>query len=290
MTTPLDQSLNGTIGKQHTSCHERGISHNLSLVHSTTGFSALDRLLSGGGWPLSALTEIHHAQPGIGELRLLMPTLTRLSRQGRWVALIAPPFIPYAPALAAFGLDLSRVLLVHPKSQQDGLKALERGLRNGTCGAVIAWTKQVDPATVESLQAAAKAGKTWGILFRDPASQEEPSSATVRLRLEERDGNTVVHVLGKRDMGSSDELTLDLSHPVSLLPKPVRQIATSPTPRRNETSLSRQQARLPTRPHFKPNRRQELPPQLELPLPLPTDRQAPLRQDKPGILTWPWRR
>jgi hypothetical protein len=290
MNTPLDHSPHDPLDQQHEGCRERGALHNLGLTHSTTGFSALDRLLPGGGWPLSALTEIHHAQTSIGELRLLMPTLARLSRQGRWVAIIAPPYIPYAPALAAFGLDLSRVLLVHPKSQKDGLAALEQGLRSGTCGAVIAWPRQVDADAMQRLQAAAKAGKTWGILFRDPVSQEEPSSAAVRLRLEERDGNTVVHVLGKRNTDSGNALTLDLSRHASLLPKPAPKAAASPAPRRSEATRSRQQARFPARPHFKPNRRQELPPQLELPLPLPTDRQPPLRQDKPGILTWRWRR
>lgn len=289
MNTPLDHFPHGPFGGQHEGCRERGAIHKLSLTHSTTGFSALDRLLPGGGWPLSALTEIHHAQTSIGELRLLMPTLARLSRQGRWIAIIAPPYIPYAPALAAFGLDLSRVLLVHPKSQQDGLAALERGLRSGTCGAVIAWPKQVDPHAMQRLQAAAKAGKTWGILFRDSAAcQDKPSPAAVRLRLEERDGNTVVHVLGKQGIDGGSELTLDLSRHTSLLPPSAPGPVASPAPRRNEISAPRQQTRQPARPHFRPNRRQELPPQLELPLPPPTDRQAPLRQDKPGILTWRW--
>ena len=38
-----------------------------------TGFTELDVLLPGGGWPVGALTEIFVERPGIGELQLLMP-------------------------------------------------------------------------------------------------------------------------------------------------------------------------------------------------------------------------
>ena len=52
---------------------------------------------------------------GIGELRLLMPALRALSNtQNRWLAWINPPFIPYAPALQAAGIESSKILLIHP--------------------------------------------------------------------------------------------------------------------------------------------------------------------------------
>ena len=75
-------------------------------------FPALDAELPGGGWPASALTEILPQHEGIGELRLLGPALARLTRAGRCLAWIAPPHLPYAPALAAAGIDLARLLIV----------------------------------------------------------------------------------------------------------------------------------------------------------------------------------
>ena len=36
-------------------------------------FAALDAQLPGGGWPLGMLTELIARDPGIGELRLLIP-------------------------------------------------------------------------------------------------------------------------------------------------------------------------------------------------------------------------
>ncbi|HEX5513622.1 MAG TPA: translesion DNA synthesis-associated protein ImuA, partial [Gammaproteobacteria bacterium] len=199
--------------------------------HIATGFTGLDRLLPGGGWPLGGLTELYHAQSGIGELRLLMPALARLSRQGRWIALIAPPFVPSAAALASFGLDLSRVLLVHPKSQRDGLGALERGLRSGTCGAVLAWPKQIDQQALERLQQAAAVGRSWGVLFRDLAcqAQSSPAALRLRLRLEACNGDTAIHLLQHCDGGT--ELILDLSRPTSHAPEPMVYTTPPPYPR-----------------------------------------------------------
>ena len=63
-----------------------------------TGHAALDALLPQGGWPRRALTELLLPADGVGELSLLLPTLARMTRAGGIVALVAPPYIPYAPA------------------------------------------------------------------------------------------------------------------------------------------------------------------------------------------------
>jgi hypothetical protein len=77
-----------------------------------TGFPRLDAELPGGGWPAGSLTELVPAHDGIGELRILGPALARLARAGERLAWIAPPYLPYAPALAAAGIALGQVLIV----------------------------------------------------------------------------------------------------------------------------------------------------------------------------------
>ncbi|MDN5850905.1 MAG: translesion DNA synthesis-associated protein ImuA, partial [Nitrococcus sp.] len=114
------------------------------LEHVTSGFPALDAALPGGGWPRGALTEILHEHAGIGELSLLMPALARLSQRDQWIALIAPPYLPYAPALADHGVNLSRLLLIHPGNTTNALWAVEQTLRSGTCAAVLVWPRRVD--------------------------------------------------------------------------------------------------------------------------------------------------
>jgi protein ImuA len=44
-----------------------------------TGHPALSAQLPGGGWPAGTLTELLQQQHGIGELRLLGPTLARVA-------------------------------------------------------------------------------------------------------------------------------------------------------------------------------------------------------------------
>jgi len=100
-----------------------------------SGFAALDAALPGHGWPQGALTEVLLEREGIGELRLALPALARVQAQGRDVVWIAPPHRPYAPALAAAGLDLARFYVVRCRDAQDALWAYEQALRAPECGA-----------------------------------------------------------------------------------------------------------------------------------------------------------
>ena len=60
----------------------RGRNQTQRQAGLASGYAELDRHLPGGGWPPAALTEILTEQYGIGELRLLMPALARLSTEG----------------------------------------------------------------------------------------------------------------------------------------------------------------------------------------------------------------
>jgi hypothetical protein len=150
----------------------------------TTGFEALDRLLPGGGWPRSGLSEIFVERYGIGELALLMPVLRQLlSEQGR-IVWIAPPFTPYAPALSAHGIDLAKVLVVEPVSDDtDRLWAIEQVLRSGCCDGLLAWLEVVPEKALRRLQIAAEAQHCVTALFRPVAAMHGSSPAVLRMQL-----------------------------------------------------------------------------------------------------------
>src|SRR3954469_11776903 len=127
----------------------------LSRVESLsvpTGFSALDAQLPGGGWPTAALTEILPEHEGIGELRILGAALASLSQQSRTLAWIAPPHLPYAPALAALRIDLKRLIIVTTRSPKETLWATEQALRSQACGAVLAWPSAIKYPELRRLQ------------------------------------------------------------------------------------------------------------------------------------------
>lgn len=173
-----------------------------------SGHSALDQAI--GGWPRGALTELLPVRPGIGELGLLLPSLARLSQAGHWLAWIAPPHLPYAPALAAAGLDLQRLLWVRPPPEQAPW-AMEQALRSGACAAVLGWPQEGSPhwgpRTLRRLQLAAEAGRACGLLWRSPGAAALTSPAALRLRLDlGRDGDLEIEILKRRGGGQGQRL------------------------------------------------------------------------------------
>ena len=174
-----------------------------------SGYPELDRCLPGGGWPPEALTEILIGQYGIGELRLLMPALARLSAEEaqtycgehtepRWIAWVDPPFQPYAPALQQCGIDLSRVLIVRPKDDSELLWSAEQALSSGTCAAVLLWPDSLDDQASRRLQLAAEKGHSWAIAFRPLSARQQSSAAALRLELQSTEQGTRVHILKSR--------------------------------------------------------------------------------------------
>ena len=172
-----------------------------------SGYPELDRHLPGGGWPSASLTEILTTQYGIGELRLLMPALSVLSRETPpqqdfsepgWIAWVAPPFQPYPPALQQRGIDLSRMLIVRPKNAGEILWSAEQALSSGTCAAVLLWPEMLDDQGSRRLQLAAEKGRSWAIAFRPLAARREPSAAALRLELHSSAQGTRVHILKSR--------------------------------------------------------------------------------------------
>jgi hypothetical protein len=188
----------------------------------STGFPELDALLPGGGWPRGALTEILLPREGVGALRLVMPALAQLSREERrWLSWVSPPYIPYAPALTAAGVDLARILLIHPRARQDNLWAVEQSLRSGTCSAVLAWPMLHEPSALRRLQLGAEAGRSLGFMFRPVRVAKSPSPAALRLLLDsDAAGNLSVQVLKRRGGWAAGPVIIDSSHagPLALSP------------------------------------------------------------------------
>lgn len=147
-----------------------------------TGHAALDAVLPGGGWPCGALSEILYAAPGVGELRLAMPLLCRLTRQKRQVALVAPPLRLQATALNQMGVDPQRLLVVEPRDNVDALWSVEQ-LLHARAGAVLLWQSRIDATALRRLQLAAETGGGVGLLYRPLAAADESSVAGLRLRI-----------------------------------------------------------------------------------------------------------
>lgn len=170
-----------------------------------TGFRCLDDRLPGGGWPLDTLIELLLPAHGIGEINLLLPALRALCAQNgqapRWIAWLGPPHLPYAPALAAAGLDPSRMLVVRSrvsKPSGSSLWAMEHALRSRACAAALGWTDGADGQSLRRLKLAAEEGSGLGFLFRPQERLRDPSPAALRLLLVPNDGALDVHIVKSR--------------------------------------------------------------------------------------------
>src|SRR5258705_8963480 len=180
------------------------LGHQLGRQADTTcasGFAALDAQLPGGGWPRRALSELLLRQPGIGEIRLLSPSLTAIQRSGRLVMLFDPPATLSAWALAQLGFDVEQLLIVNTRTKAlpsgDSLWALEQALKSGHVGAVLAWLPpRLRAERLRRLQLAAHVHDGPAFVLREMSAAQRPSAAPLRLALRPQGADVLAgHVL-----------------------------------------------------------------------------------------------
>jgi hypothetical protein len=148
-----------------------------------TGLATLDDALPQGGWPRQALTEILLAGDGIGELRLLWPAVSQITQAGGTVVLVAPPYVPHAPAWHRASIDLLNLHVIHA-DRRDALWATEQCMRSGACDAVVCWPWHADDRALRRLQVAAETGQCLGFAFRPLETAANPSPAALRIAID----------------------------------------------------------------------------------------------------------
>ncbi len=203
-----------------------------------SGFAALDALLPGGGWPRGALAELLLDAEGIGELRLIMPALSAMTASGAWIAFIAPPYVPYAPALARLGVDLSRTIILEAKTLKDRWWAAEQALRGANLAAVLFWPQTIDDGNLRRLQLAAQTGGGTGFVFSPAARAGHASPAPLRLKLGAEAGRLRLDILKRRGSLVTQPLLLDIDAAGEMLLQP-------PATPRDEKSVKNEKARYP---------------------------------------------
>jgi hypothetical protein len=192
----------------------RGASSKLGTPAFSTGYPALDRELPGAGWPAGALTEILGGCEGIGELQLVLPAVAAQSWAGKRVIWLAPPHLPYAPALAAAGVDLAHLAVVHAPGRRDALWAAEQVLRAKSCHVLLAWLRRANYEELRRLAVAAEGSSAWVALFRPRSAAEEHSPASLRLALEP---GGVLRIVKRRGPPAAAALHLALQKPFHAL-------------------------------------------------------------------------
>ena len=191
----------------HNAAIWRGSEHSRAESDSiASGFSVFDETL--GGWPLGALIELITRHEGIGEFSVLLPALARLSKDERWIALIDPPYIPYAPALFRAGIDLAKIVVIRAPGTTDTLWAMNQALHSGACSAVIGWPASITEQAIRRLQLATEAGRALGAYFTRPGATVRTSPVPYRLRIDGNIDNIRIEVLKRRGGSLSSPLQI----------------------------------------------------------------------------------
>lgn len=145
-----------------------------------SGWSALDAVLPGGGWPGHGLTEWLCSPPGAAEWRLLAPLLPTLTAP---LALVAPPQVPHPLGWRVAGWSPRHLLWVQASSPAERLWATEQLLRANATGAVVAWLPEVRATQLRRLQVLAAAHEGPVLVCRPAGAAKASSPAPLRLRL-----------------------------------------------------------------------------------------------------------
>lgn len=182
------------------------------VIARSSGYAALDARLPGGGWPIGALIEIAPKSDGCGELRLTLPALKSWCQDGKSVAFVRPPHVPYAPALARHGLTLSSLLWVAADTDKDACWAAEQLLRDGAA-AVLLWSSAREDRALRRLQLAAETGKACAFLYRPPVLSSA-SPAALRIGLSAVAGGINLDLVKVRG-GQPGKLVLPLPRPAA---------------------------------------------------------------------------
>lgn len=147
-----------------------------------TGLQRLDAQLPQGGWPVGAVTELCPTHADIGAFSVLVPTLARLTQQGRHVVLMGSDQLPELETLSDQGVRLRHVTILRA-ADTDRQWAMEQKLRSGEAAALVAWMPQLSERQVRRLQDAATAGQAMVMLFRNAGTRSLCRASTLRLVL-----------------------------------------------------------------------------------------------------------
>lgn len=112
------------------------------------------------------VTEIILPEGQVENFQLLLPMLTQLNQEKRWLAWIDPPQALVSKWQKMHGIVAGELLVLRSTPDYPAQELAERALSAGTCHAVVMWTRKLGRAAFESLQKASAEGNSHGVVLR----------------------------------------------------------------------------------------------------------------------------
>jgi protein ImuA len=150
----------------------------------STGLQAIDELMPGEAFSYGAIHELL-SEPGEGLPLLVATMLARAASDSRNGAVVwsdpqGESGGVYPPALAAAGIPLERLFLLHPKTKTEEMWAVAECLRCPGVGATVAGFGKLSRIEARRLQLAAEMGGGVGILLRPLGAMSAEYAAATR--------------------------------------------------------------------------------------------------------------
>lgn len=176
----------------------------------SSGYPELDQALA-GGFSVKGVTEIQ-SDVGIGELRLLMPTLCLANEEQRLIVFIAPKGVISAQHLISKGLSPDQVLVIYPDDQQQALWSAEQCLASGACHSVVMWLMEgLEIHQIKRLQVASDKGNCRQFILRSEKKESLSLPFDLSLSLKAY-GQGVAAKINKRKYGwPSEQFNINMS-------------------------------------------------------------------------------
>ncbi|WP_372971759.1 cell division inhibitor SulA [Marinobacter sp.] len=132
-------------------------SHDVDSTRSSQAYPAQ---------PTGNVTEIILPEGQVENFQLLLPMLTQLNQEKRWLAWIDPPQSLVSKWQTMRGIVAGELLVLRSTQDYPARQLAERALSAGTCHAVVMWTRKLGREALTSLEQASAKGNSHGVVLR----------------------------------------------------------------------------------------------------------------------------
>jgi cell division inhibitor SulA len=112
------------------------------------------------------VTEIIMPEGQVENFQLLLPMLTQLNQEKRWLAWIDPPQSLVSKWQKMRGIVAGELLVLRSTPEHPAGDLAERALSAGTCHAVVMWTQKLGRKSLSALEQASAKGNSHGVVLR----------------------------------------------------------------------------------------------------------------------------
>ncbi len=177
------------------------------VTAESTGFGELDNHLRSGGWPSDGLVDIALQHYG-SEWLLWLPWLQSQMQAGHTVALLSPPWLPYAASLVSAGVNLDQLLIVTPQNNAQWLASWRDIAKANLCVGVLAWAQTLSYPELRKCHLLASDSTGVFAVHRPWLSQRQSSPATLRLALSWRQSHLNCQLLKQKGCVAGQDIQL----------------------------------------------------------------------------------